>query len=413
MQEFLPIIKTTLLEWAQLTLVNPLYATAVAIAAFVLSAIVCSVTRIPLKRKAAALETANIQLAYDFELAQQGAAALQDQLTQRDQQLAGTLQALSARFDLGLSKGEAPQADDLWQQHDRVIAELATRLHSEQQAKVELRQAYQTETGKLAEKEVLLESLQNTLTEKTRQIAGLEQQIGQIVEKHALESARLAELEQQTLEWLHTRQQLEALEEKLNAKESEFSQLQSRLEAQKQADVAPPQSHQEAAKEPKSIPPQISAEVAEIEEQHPHATITLGDWESEPETATSEPEAKPANAASESGGVAALFKNLFGKSKQEPAASAEAAPEEAPPVTAEIPHEAVADEQPSVSFAQSQLVKIKSLLGLSKQEAATVEAEEPVLAEAAEPETAEAGEPSAGIAKSQLGKIKNLFGMSK
>ena len=229
-----------MLEWAQLTLANPLYAATLAIAIGVLAAVVCSVKSMPLKRKAAASETARVELLTTLSLAQQRTDLLQEQLTQRNQQIAGTLRTLIASFDLAETPPPADedlQADDLWGQHERVIAGLATRLRAEQHTAIELRQAYQTETGRLAEKEVLIDALQKTLTEKARQITRLEQQLGEIVEKHAVDSARLTELEQQTLEWLNTRQQLEALEEKLTAKEAEFEQMQKEAEVRQDTET--------------------------------------------------------------------------------------------------------------------------------------------------------------------------------
>jgi hypothetical protein len=58
----------------------------------------------------------------------------------------------------------------LWQQHDRVVNLLSTRLQSEQQAKTEVQHAYQAETTKRAEKEALLETMQTTLTTQTIQL---------------------------------------------------------------------------------------------------------------------------------------------------------------------------------------------------------------------------------------------------
>ena len=217
MQEFLPIIKTTLLEWAQLTFANPLYAAFLILATGLLVVIVDTIKSIPIKRKAAASEKARVELANNLSMAQQQATGLQQRLAQRNQQISDTIQALAAGFDLGEQPlpaiGEDLVSEDLWQQHDRVIAQLANRLRAEQQAKAELQQSYQAETGKRIEKEALIDNLQNTLTEKTLHISGLEQQTAEILEKHVAQSARLAELEQQSLEWLDTKKQREQLEE--------------------------------------------------------------------------------------------------------------------------------------------------------------------------------------------------------
>ena len=195
--------------------------------------------------------TANTeQMQKDQQLAQkevQRATGLEELLSQRNKQIAGGIQTLATSFDLG----ERPlpvmgdiKAEGLWQQHDRVITLLTTRLRSEQQAKIELQQSYQAETLKRAEKEALIEALQTTLVTQTSQLSKLEQALeeqksmlqqqqdnaqqvlSQTLEKHLSELARLTELEQQALDLVNTRQQLTQLEEKLNAKDALITQLE-------------------------------------------------------------------------------------------------------------------------------------------------------------------------------------------
>lgn len=448
-----------LLEWAQLTLANPLYAAALVIATALLAMIIGSIKSIPIKRKAAASEKARVELSNDLAQSQQLAAGLQERLAQRNQQIAGTVQALTTGFDLGeqaLPAGEDSEADALWQQHDRVLAQLASHLRSEQQAKAELQQSYQAEIGKRVEKEAVADALQNTLAEKTRQISGLEQQSAEILEKYAAQSARLAELEQQSVEWHNTRQKLELLEAKLIAKEAEFSQLQIRAEAQKAAELIPPPIQAEPRAEAEAIPlqtpaeavaaaelirPEIRAEAPKVVElvqppiqaktepvMQPSApavaeaipaqgnqTIVLPDWEYEPEAvAASVSNAQPASAAG--GGVAGKLKNLFGRSKAEPVAAAAPASEIAPaPVEAKIQPETVAQAQSPAGFSESQIGKIKSLFGKPKQDAPAKEAaqaaETPAAASVSE--STDAGEAPAGSAKKPFGKIKNLFSTAK
>ena len=170
------------------------------------------------------------------------------QLSQRNNQVAGIIQSLATSFDLG----ERPlpvmgdiKAEDLWQQHDRVITLLTTRLQSEQQAKTQLQQSYQAEIVKRAEKEALIETLQTTLATQTSQFSKLEQALeeqktllqqqqdkaqqvlSQTLEKHLSELAHLTELEQQSLDLVNARQQLTQLEVKLNTKEAaQITQLE-------------------------------------------------------------------------------------------------------------------------------------------------------------------------------------------
>ncbi|HEY5139652.1 MAG TPA: hypothetical protein VIJ25_10115, partial [Methylococcales bacterium] len=275
METYLPIIKTTLSDWAQLTLNNPLYAIALAAVVFLLTAIIYSIRISSLNKQNAASEKARVEMENNFNTAQkkmqqmqeeltvntgqmeqarqlaqkeaERAAKLEEQLTQRNKQIAGTIQSLHTSFDLG----ERPvpvmgdiKAEGLWQQHDRVINLLTTRLQSEQQAKTELQQSYQAESAKRAEKEALLETLQTNLSTKTSQLSMLEQALAeqkamlqeqqgkaqqilsQTLEKHLAELARLTELEQQALELVNTRQQLTHLEEKLNAKDALITQME-------------------------------------------------------------------------------------------------------------------------------------------------------------------------------------------
>lgn len=458
MQEYLPIIKATLLEWTQLALANPLFTVSLIIATALLVVIIGMIKNIPLKRRAAASEKARVELANDLSLAQQQAAGLQERLVQRNQQVADTVQAVAAGLDLGEQPlpvvSEDLVSEDLWQQHDRIIAQLADRLRAEQQAKAELQQSYQAETGKRAEKEAIIDNLQNTLAEKTLQIAGLEQQTAEILEKHAAQSARLTELEQQSLEWLGTKKHYEQLEAKLAEKESELSQLKVQAEARKEAESIRPQAHAEpivevepiqfsAQPEPiqetEPVQPEISPEPIKepeliqapfpaatdqavtlssppIEEelgtQVPHQAIVLPDWDYQPEVPVPFP-AEAQKVASGSG-LAGKFKGLFGKSKPEPVVTAEKSAESAPAVQKSQPA-TKPEEQPSAGFAQSQIGKVTSLFAKPKQ---NPEAKEAEAAKAAEPEkvnppASTESDGAGGSAKSQIKKLKNLFNTAK
>ena len=291
METYLHITQAILSDWIQQTLDNPLYTTALATAVFLLTATVYSIRIASLKEKNIASEKARIETQNNLNTAQQQmqhmqaelaanteqmeqarqlaekeagrAAGLEEQLSQRNQQVAGIIQSLHTSFDLG----ERPlpvmgdiKAEGLWQQHDRVINLLTTRLQSEQQAKSELQQSYQVEKVIRAEKEALLETLQTTLATQTSQVSKLEQALeeqkfqlleqqnkaqqllSQTLEKHQTELARLAELEQQSLELVNARQQLTHLEEKLNAKDALITQLEKDKEAEQvkaQAQPAP------------------------------------------------------------------------------------------------------------------------------------------------------------------------------
>ena len=251
METYLPIIQAILADWLQLTLDNPFYAAALAITVWLLTAILYSIWIASLKGRINASEKACLEMQNNLNAAQQKMQSMQEELTanteqmeqakqeaqqqsqraagheeqlaQRNQQVAGIIQSLHTSFDLGerpLAVMDDIRAEDLWQQHDRVINLLTTRLQSEQQAKAELQQSYQVEKVIRAEKEASLEKLQTTLASQSSQVSRLEQALEeqknllleqeskaqellfQTLEKHQAEVARLTELEQQARSWL-------------------------------------------------------------------------------------------------------------------------------------------------------------------------------------------------------------------
>jgi chromosome segregation ATPase len=402
METYLPIIKTILSDWILLTLNNPWYAAALATVVWLLTAIIYSIKVASLKKKNIASEKARIemqnnlntaqqqmqkmqeeltantgQMQKDKQLAQneaQRAAGLEEQLSQRNKQIAGIIQSLATSFDPGerpLPVTEDVKAEGLWQQHDRVITLLTTRLRSEQQSKIELQKSYQTETLKRAEKEALIETLQTTLATQASQVSKLEQALeeqksilqqqqdkaqqvlSQTLEKHLSELARFTELEQQALELVNARQHLTQLEEKLNAKDPLITQL----EKNKSVDQVKVQT----------------------------------------------------------GGVTGKIKNLFGKTRQE-LITAEPESAETKQDEAEIQPAPSDVEQQPVSATKGQFGKLKNLFGKTRQELIT-----------AEPESAETKQDEAEIqpapsdmeqqpvsaTKGQFGKLKNLFGKAK
>lgn len=366
MQDYLPIIKTTLLDWLQLTFANPLYAASLAIAVYLLTAIVYGIKIATLKRKHRASESARTELLSDLTSAQQRLTELKERLTQRSQQIAGTIRTLAANFDLGeqpLSASEDLNADGLWQQHERAVALLVARLRGEQQTKTELLQSYQTQTAKLAEKEAVVDSLQSALADKTGLVAKLEralqeqkfllieeqekaqQTLTHIIEKHLTEATRLAELEQQALEWSNNKAQLPQGEEILPVKPTPMPPLQVEIPAEQ-------------------IEMPIQAE-ARQSDQLQQGTITLQDWDDNAESSfLSEPERIPPVKESASG-VAGKMKNLFGKSKPVPHPT-EAKIAESSPITADIQPQPALEEDLSASFAQIQLGKIRNLFNMAR-----------------------------------------------
>jgi hypothetical protein len=437
METYLHIIQAVLSDWFIVTLNNPVYAGALAIAVFLLTATLYSIKIASLKEKTIASEKARIEMEKNLnaslntaqqkmllmqeelaantgqmeqakQLAQKEAdlaAGLEKQLSQRNSQVAGIIQSLATSFDLGerplLVMGDI-KAEDLWQQHNRVITLLTTRLQSEQQAKTQLQQSYQAETVKRAENEALIETLQTTLATQTSQFSKLEQALeeqknllqqqhdkaqqvlSRTLEKHLSELARLTELEQQSLDLVNTRQQLTQLEVKLNTKEAQITQLEQSKPAD-QIKVQPQPAPIEW--DEKETPIDLKEAVEDV----PPAPLNI-----------KQPPVSPVKG--QFGGATGKFKNLFGKTKQEPII---AVPEtvitkkeesKIQPLPVEV-------KQSPASTGKDQLGKLKNLFG-SKQKSEDPIQEEPET----QPASVELEQSAVSATKGQLGKLKNLFG---
>ncbi|MCX7096680.1 MAG: hypothetical protein NTV43_02110 [Methylococcales bacterium] len=454
METYLPIIQTTLAEWLQLAISNPWYAGAIAITVFLLTATLYSFKVGSLKADNLASEKAHaereamlngeissahqvvkdtqqqiekiqeelaeitLQMQKDQSLAQneaQRAAKFEAQLTQRNQQIAATIQTLATSFDLG----ERPlplmgdiKAEGLWQQHDRVITLLSTRLRSEQTAKGQLQESYQAEVKKRTEQEALLEILQTSLNAQTEQIAQHEQalaaqtslmqqqqaqvqlELSQAQEKQGSLLVRIAELEQQALGAGHNQQAIAELQASLKAKDALISQLEKTGHKQ-------PSPQPVLAQSPAIEPVALAQAVDTISLEIP-ADETL------PQTSAKEPKQ----------GVAGKLKNLFGKAKPltdstEPESYGLITEPVVPAVEPTI--EPVVESQVTEGAAQEHKAgivgKVKNLFGKAQQEAIAVEqiAVEEV-AEVLEEIQEAAAVPPVSTGKSTFGKLKNLMG---
>jgi len=249
METYLPLIQATLAEWLQLTLDHPLYAAALVIGVWLLTAILYSIRIAGLNKKNRLSEQARtsaettltttqqqLQQAQDelvatteqhqqlVETEKQRATTAELQLAQRNQDIAATVQSLASNFDIGerpLTVPENLKADDLWQQHDKVIKQLIERLRTEQQAKTELEKFYQAEKTKLAETDAKLVSLQANLDSQTSLVLALQTQtttlqqqqndtqrdLTEALKKHQADLARLLQLEQQASQFTHIQPQ--------------------------------------------------------------------------------------------------------------------------------------------------------------------------------------------------------------
>jgi hypothetical protein len=100
---------------------------------------------------------------------------------------------------------ENVEAEELWQQHERVINFLVKRVQSEQQAKTQFQESYQAETLKHTEKDALLETMRLTL---------------------ALQTSQLQSIEQQRFDFNGVKEHLIRLEERLNSKDALIAELE-------------------------------------------------------------------------------------------------------------------------------------------------------------------------------------------
>ena len=421
MQVYLPILQSTFSDWLHLTRANPWYAAALIIAAFLLTAIVYGIRLAMLKKNYTTSESARKALADNLATAQTHAAELKEFFTQRSRQISSTIQALAADFKLGeepVAVGDDPNSDSLWQQHNRIVSVLASRLQSEQQGRVELQKACETERARRIEKDALVESLQAALTDKIDQLSRMEhaleeqkallleeqekaqQILTQVIEKHMAETARLAELEQQTLDWANSKLQLMQLQEQLHSKESEIKHMQTEIPVV------------QAAQQP------VPDTLAVLKEQPATETTTekvmLSDWEEQAESPSlPEPIEAPA-VEKKTTGIAGKFKNLFGKPKTEPVAETEETAEILPAEEDKNP-EPETESGPSSSSSENRFDKLRNLFGKSrhepKQDSEPVETAQARLGDQADTENESTS--SENIPKGRLKKITSLFGKGK
>ncbi len=260
METYLPIIQATLDEWLQLTLDHPLYAAALVISVWLLTALLYGIRIAGLNKKNVASETARTAAETNLNTTQQQLqqaqtelAAVTEQLekqqqattvekqralsaeqqhAQRNQQIAAIIQRLASSFDIGerpLAVTEDLKANDLWQQHDKVINQLIEALRTEKLAKTELDKFYQAEQSKVAEIEASLSKLQTNLNTQIglvlalqtqnatlqQQQDSLQQVLADTQRKHQIDLARLLELERQTAQFANAQTQLEAIKDTL------------------------------------------------------------------------------------------------------------------------------------------------------------------------------------------------------
>ncbi|ANE54757.1 hypothetical protein [Methylomonas sp. DH-1] len=205
MDAYLPMIQSILLDWYQLTVANPEYAGAVAIAVWLLTSIFYSIRIYFLKKANAALVKMRLGLQADLEAAQQQvqssqaelaasvqqlaevqtaaeasaqrAAGLEEQVVAGNRQLIDSIKALANKFELtepSLPAASSADNGELWNRYAAISEQAVERFQAEQKGKTDLQLSLWAESAKLAEKDALLEPLQRKVEEQTAQVAKLE-----------------------------------------------------------------------------------------------------------------------------------------------------------------------------------------------------------------------------------------------
>ncbi|CAG1022480.1 hypothetical protein MTYM_01763 [Methylococcales bacterium] len=242
LQKLTPFFQELSLQWYQFTLDNPVYAACLAISVWLLTAIFYSIRIGFLKNRVARSLKAQNDTQTSLNTAQEQIQTLQQQLaeateqmqaavhtaeaeTQRasdikqrldagNKQLANSLAKLVECFELNLANLPSADAGNLLSEYESVIGRVAERFQNEQQAKTQLQLSFHAEAAKQAEKDMLIDSLQNRLDTQTQQMAKMElaveqyeaaqrqleadrQQLAHDIRKQQADAARLAELEKQ------------------------------------------------------------------------------------------------------------------------------------------------------------------------------------------------------------------------
>ncbi len=205
MEAYLPMIQSILSDWYRFTLENREYASALALAVWLLTAMFYSIRIYFLKKTNAINLKARLALQADLEAAQQQQQALQEQLTanteqleaaktiaeneaqraasleeklvQANRQVIDSVKTLASGFELtepALPAANDLQSTDLWPRYFALTAQISERFKAEQQGKTELQLALWAETSKLAEKDALIGPLQLRLESQTEQLNKLE-----------------------------------------------------------------------------------------------------------------------------------------------------------------------------------------------------------------------------------------------
>jgi len=447
LQKLLPLLQDLWPRWYQLTLDNADYAAVLVVSAWLLTAIFYSIRLGFAKRQIARITAAGNAIQANLNTAQEQLQTLQQQLNETTEQMqtavqkaeseserANTLEQrlqasnqkladssahLVERFELNLQTLPAANADNLLAEYDAIIARIGERFQNEQQAKTQLQLTLHTEAAKVAEKEMLVSSLQNRLDTQTQQLAKLEMAVEQY---EAAQRQLEADKERQLAEAM-ARQQAEA---------ARLAALETQRQAEKHTPPPPPVEKPvlEPVKQPEIVE-QIVQEAPLIVEApaKPEPVVSQAPVSEKPvEKAPTPPaDTKKPKAAEPSKG-----KGFFGRTIEKFAkmdeklgfqAKAEAQAEEVPVVEAakEVEAPQVESPQPQATAPSQEQKesagigkKMGGLLGGFKKSQSAAAVEKPQETVAA-PEPVAESNPIEGDKKpaKSTGKITGLFGKFK
>ena len=469
MQTSLSFFQNLLSEWYQFTLDNLDYAVCLAVSVWLLTVIFYSL-RIGLLNRRIRTHIATISEAQmglvgarqDIKQLQEGIAADKLQLEQaeyaakQEAQRVGELQEHLSLFNKQLSEGNQvlaphlapggqvlPAADNLeteglWQHYSAGVKQLIERLRTEQQSKTVLQQALRTETDKLVEKNRELAALQARLDTQAQQFAqfeliiaehktqlkqqeNAEQRLSETQQQHQADLARLAQLEQQALDWTNT--------PRIQVQQEEKPETQEVLSDQ--PEQVPPVEPRPIQPQPALIEEKPQPAQSEEEPQVVEQSFTPEQHKEQPEM----------NVKASSGDAAgSKFNKFFTSAKekiekldgkftgqsnpvkeQEHNSEAVRGTEEPEAVRVEAP----AEKSQAVSSNESQTTstakpafdvsqRMKSLFAGPKGKGASADQEKAKAgAPKAEPSSGEQVEQSADASKKATSKLKNLFGKFK
>lgn len=469
-QDYLPFFQDLLLHYYQLTLENSVYAVCLAVVVWLPTSIFYSLRISLLNRKnrinlkasldaqnalAAAqqeIQTLQEEIAVGKEHITQEAlrtAAQHERIAEFAHQLSDSIVALAAEPDLGqqgLSVTKDLEVEHLWQRYSAAVKQLGENLIAERKNIGELRQAFDAETAKLAEKDGQLQAMQTRLDSQRQQIAKLEltveehkkqlveqqenaqQSLARIEAKHQIDLARLVSLEQQVQEWNQAKSQ----------------QMPPKVQAEAIVEAEPPEPPKPVERrvepapavavepEPEQIKVEPKPKPAVSEVVTHESTIARAEAAKQPPTSAD-------LGAEITSGVSGKFKSLFTGAKQqmeklddmfglstpmlEPKESGQTVRPVREPQAVVIetpiskPVEAVTEQPPEIAVKQpsSGLTgKFKNLFASTKEaEPETVAEEIPaeVVPTESLAEPANVADANEGEELTEYGKLKNLFGV--